>query len=68
MAYADFHVHGNFKTFYSAYDVDQKASPWESVEMKIEKVIWKREIEFSAPSLASTQLDEGNLELGSNAL
>lgn len=38
MPFADFHVHGNFKSYFTGYTVAEKESPWTEVIFRIEKL------------------------------
>lgn len=63
MPYADFHVHGNFKSFFSGYTVDEKKSPWEEVHFGIDNFLFKRANRILGSQSCFSQIYAGDVKL-----
>lgn len=64
MPFADFHVHGNFKAFFTGYSVDEKKSPWEKVEIGIDNILFKASNRVLSSQSCFQQLHNGDIRLG----
>lgn len=64
MPFADFHVHGNFKAFFTGYTVAEKKSPWEEVEIGIDNFLFKSTNRVLSSQSCFQQLHDGDLQLG----
>ncbi len=64
MPYADFHVHGNFKTYFTGYTVQEKVNPWEKVNFEVDKFPFLRKSKIFSSQSCFEQLSKGNLGIG----
>ncbi|MCX6318054.1 MAG: hypothetical protein NTW29_12235 [Bacteroidetes bacterium] len=64
MPFADFHVHGNFKTFFTGYSVEEKAHPWEEVKIGIDFFLFKSTNRVLSSQSCFRQLFDGDIRLG----
>ena len=63
MPFADFHVHGNFKSFFTGYTVEEKKSPWEEVHIGIDNFLFKKSNRVLNSQSCFRQLLDGDLLL-----
>jgi microsomal dipeptidase-like Zn-dependent dipeptidase len=64
MPFADFHVHGNFKAFFTGYTVAEKKSPWEEVKIGIDNFLFKKTNRVLSSQSCFRQLYDGDMRLG----
>lgn len=64
MPYADFHVHGNFKTYFTGYEVHQKENPWNIVNMWVDNILFRKSNQIFSSQSCFRQLDNGQLGIG----
>ena len=63
MPFADFHVHGNFKSYFTGYKVAEKKSPWEKIIYKVDKVLFNEYDELFTSQSCFSQMLKGDLQL-----
>lgn len=64
MPFADFHVHGSFKGFFTGFRVEEKKSPWEEVKIGIDNFLFKKTNRVLSSQSCFRQLQEGDMKLG----
>lgn len=64
MPFADFHVHGNFKTFFTGYTVAEKKHPWEEVKIGLDFFLFKKTNRVLSSQSCFQQLYDGDMRLG----
>lgn len=64
MPYADFHVHGNFKTYFTGYDVQAKESPWKKINFTVDNFLFRKSNRIFSSQSSFSQLHKGQLGLG----
>lgn len=64
MPFADFHVHGNFKTFFTGYTAEEKKHPWEEVKIGIDFFLFKKTNRVLSSQSCFQQLYDGDMRLG----
>jgi microsomal dipeptidase-like Zn-dependent dipeptidase len=63
MPYADFHIHGSFKAYFTGNTVKEKKNPWEYVKYKVDKIMFRRYNEIFSSQSCFRQMADGDVEL-----
>ena len=63
MPFADFHVHGNFKSFFTALEVAKKKSPWDHIKVGVDKLLGNRHDRIFESQSCFTQILNGDLQI-----
>ncbi len=63
MPYADFHVHGNLKAFFTGYEVTEKKSPWERIDIWVDNFLFKESNRVLHSQGSFEQLYNGDLKI-----
>lgn len=63
MPYADFHIHGSFKAYFTGDDVKDKKSPWDMVVYKVDKILFSRYDQIFTSQSCFSQMHKGGVEL-----
>ncbi len=64
MQFADFHVHGNFKTYFTGYEVKDKENPWNVVNIFVDNFLFRKSNRIFSSQSCFRQLDKGSLGIG----
>jgi microsomal dipeptidase-like Zn-dependent dipeptidase len=61
--FADFHVHGSFKAYFTGYSVEEKKSPWEPVSIGIDRLLFRTTNRVLGSQSCFSQLLKGRVGL-----
>lgn len=63
MPFADFHIHGNFKSYFTGNEIKDKKSPWERIIYKVDKIMFRRYNEIFSSQSCFSQILRGDVQL-----
>ncbi len=63
MPYADFHIHGSFKAYFTGNEVKDKKSPWDHIAYQVDKILFRRYNEIFSSQSCFTQMHKGDVGL-----